>query len=105
VLFGGRSGDVANLLEPPVEFVFADSACVSLYLSRLPVSSATPGVADMTHNAHETPAGKEDSVNMPPDFLQLEQERLVVMDVAELVRVFVVPLEIPIWRRSDHEVD
>ena len=42
---------------------------------------------------------------MPPDFLQLEQECLVVLNVAKLVRVFVVALEIPIRRRSDHEVD
>ncbi len=174
MFFGGRSGDVPNLLKPPVEILFPDSARVSLPLGRLPVSSrfslhedklhvvlddgvwlirfaqelrsvgdlvrgvgnfvpndrvqvvkadtpaddanvsvkgkdkvaskVTPGDADIAHNAHETSSGNKESVNMTPDFLQLEQESFVVLDVAQLIRVFVIALEIPIRRRSDHEV-
>jgi hypothetical protein len=35
---------------------------------------------------------------MPPDLLQLEQEGFVLLNMPKLVRVLVIPLEIPIGR-------
>ena len=172
MFFGGRSCDVPNLLKPPVEVLFPDSARVPLLLGRLPVSSRfslhedklhvvlddgvwligfpqelrsvgdlvrsvgnfvpndrvqvvkadtptddanvcvegedkvaseiTPGDADVANNAHETSSGNKESVNMTPDFLQLEQERLGVLNVAKLVRVFVLSFEIPIRIMREH---
>ncbi len=175
MLFGGRSGDVPDLLKPSTEFVFGDSAFVSLRDSRLPVAprfplhkdelhvvlddgvrliwfpqklrsvgdfirsvgnlvpddrvqvvktdppaddadigmkgedkvapEVAPGDANIPDDADQSPAWDQDSVDVPPDLLQLKKECLVVLNVSELVRVLVVTFEIPIGRRSDHKMD
>lgn len=68
-------------------------------------SEIAPSDAHISDDAHQTAAGDKDSVHVSPDFLQLKEEFIVVLDVAELVWVLVVPLEIPVGGRSYDQVN
>ena len=35
---------------------------------------------------------------MPPDLVQFGKKGLVVLDMAQLIRILVVTLEVPVWR-------
>jgi hypothetical protein len=59
-------------------------------------SKIAPSDADIPNNAHETATWYKDSVGVPPDLLQFLEKGLIVLNMAELVRVLVVPLEIPV---------
>lgn len=59
---------------------------------------------DVPHNADQSPARNEDAEYMAPDLLQLSEERLVILNVAELMRVFVVLFEVPIRRGCDNDM-
>jgi hypothetical protein len=63
------------------------------------------GQADITDYADQSPPGDKNSKAVGPDACELEDELLVVLDVPQLARVFVVPLERPIRGRCDDEVD
>ena len=60
--------------------------------------------ADIADHADETPAWCKDAKDVSPDLFQLIQECLVVIDVAELVIMLVVSLEVPVRRRRDHKM-
>ena len=83
----------------------ADDADVGMEGKDEMASEVAPGDANVADDADQTPAGNQDAVDMPPDLLQLEQECLVVLNVSELVRVLVVPFEIPVGRRRDDKMD
>jgi hypothetical protein len=42
---------------------------------------------------------------MFPNLLQFLDKGFILINVAELIRVFVVTLKVPIGRRCDHEMD
>ena len=56
----------------------------------------SPRYAHIAYDTHQPSAGSQNPEDMPPDFFQLEKERLVVLNVPELVRVLVVTFKIPI---------
>jgi len=64
-----------------------------------------PCDTDIPDNSNQTSARDEYSEYMSPNPLQLSKECFIVLDVAELSRVFVVALEIPIWRGRDDKMD
>jgi len=68
-------------------------------------SKIATGDTNITDHADKPPSRNEDPVNMAPDFLKLKEERLVILDMAKLVRVLVVPLEVPIRRRGHDKMD
>lgn len=53
-------------------------------------SKITPGHADISHHAYKSAARNQNPVNMPPHLLDLEQKRLVILNMAQLVGVFIV---------------
>ncbi len=55
-----------------------------------------PGDADIPDNAHKSATRYKNSVDMSPDLLQLKEKCLVILDMAELIRVLIVLLEIPV---------
>lgn len=59
---------------------------------------------DIPHNADQSPAWNENTKYLSPDLLQLGEECLVVLNVAELVRVFIIPFEVPIRRGCDNKM-
>ena len=83
----------------------ADDADIGVQRKNKVTSEFAPRDADVADDAHQTATGNEDSVDVPPDLFQLEQKCLVVLDVAELVRILVISLEIPVGGRSYDEVD
>jgi hypothetical protein len=63
------------------------------------------GHADITDHAHQPSTGDKDTKSMPPNFFQLAQKSLVILDMPELIRILIVSLEIPVRRRGNDEVD
>ena len=61
--------------------------------------------ADIADHANQTPSGNKNAEYVPPDLLQFSKKCFVVLNVAELVRVLVVPFQVPVWRRRDDEMD
>jgi hypothetical protein len=61
--------------------------------------------ADIAYYADETPTRHEDAKGVSPHLVQLIEECLVIVDVAKLVIMLVISLEIPVWRRSNHKMD
>jgi hypothetical protein len=61
--------------------------------------------ANITDNADKAAAGDENTEHMPPDLFQFTYECFVVLNVSELIRIFVVAFEVPIRRRCDNEMD
>jgi hypothetical protein len=53
----------------------------------------------IAHYANQTSSRSKDAEYMTPYFFQFGKKRLIVLDVTELVRVFVVALQVPIRRR------
>ncbi len=68
-------------------------------------TETSSGNADITNDTDQSPARNQQPIDLPPDFVQLIKETLIVINVSHLVRVFIVPLEIPVWWRGYHEVD
>lgn len=56
----------------------------------------SPRYAHIAYDTHQPSAGSQNPEDMPPDFFQLDQETLVILDVSELIRVLVIALQIPI---------
>jgi hypothetical protein len=50
-------------------------------------------------------SGYQRFVGAPPDLIQLLEEIIVVLDVAQLIVVVIVLFERPVWRRRYDEVD
>jgi hypothetical protein len=67
-------------------------------------SKLAPSYANIANNAYQTPAGNEYTVCMPPNLLQLKEKYFVILNVPKLVRVIVVPLEIPVGRGCDNKM-
>jgi hypothetical protein len=55
-----------------------------------------PCNAHISDDTHQPPAWNQDTINMPPDFLQLNQKLFIILNMTELFRVFDVLLKIPI---------
>jgi hypothetical protein len=54
--------------------------------------------ANVAHNANEASTGHQDTETLSPSFREFGEKLLIVGNVAELGRVFAVPLQCPIWR-------
>src|SRR5947207_2330590 len=67
-------------------------------------ASSLTSDADVAHIAAHSPAPHENAEAMPPDFIELVEKPLVIFDRAHLVRVIVVILQRPVWRRCDDKV-
>ena len=78
-----------------------DDANVSMKRKNKMAPEGAPGDTNIPDNANQTSTGNQDSVDVSPDLLQLEQERFVVLNVSGLIRILVVPFEIPVGRRRD----
>ena len=55
------------------------------------------GHADIADHAHQPPTGDKDTKSMPPNLFQLTQKCLVILDMPKLIRILLVPFEIPVW--------
>jgi len=66
------------------------------------VTSGDTGVADY---ANEPSARDKDPEDMPPDLVQFGKKGLVVLDMAQLVRILVVTLEVPVWWGGNDQMD
>ena len=56
----------------------------------------SPRYVHIAYDTHQPSAGSQNPEDMPPDFFQLDQETLVILEVSELIRILVVALQIPI---------
>jgi hypothetical protein len=56
----------------------------------------TSGHTYITDHAYQPAPGNKNTIDMLPNLLQLPQEALVVLDMSQLVRGFVVAFKIPI---------
>ncbi len=74
----------------------ANDADIGMQRKNQMTSEIAPRNADIPDDAHQTATWNKDSVGMPPDLLQLKKECFVVLDMTELVRVFIIPLEFPV---------
>ena len=75
-----------------------DDAYISVKRKYKMSSEITPCHANVSDNTYQPPAGDEYPINMPPDLFQLKKKCLIVLYMAKLIRMFIVPLEIPIGR-------
>jgi len=63
------------------------------------MSSEVPASdTDISDHTNKPTSRDQDSIHMPPNLLQLEEERFIILDMAELVRAIVVALQVPIGR-------
>jgi hypothetical protein len=76
----------------------ADDADVGMKRENEVPSKIPPGDAYVADDTDQPSPRNQYAVNVPPYLLQLEKECLVVLNVSELVGVFVVPFEIPVRR-------
>ena len=83
----------------------ADDADVRVQRKNEVSPEIASGHANIADNADQAAAGNENPEHLSPDLLQLIQERLVILNVPELIRILVVALEVPIGRRRDDEMD
>ena len=83
----------------------ADDADVGVQGKHEVASEIAARDADITDHANKPPSGDQDSVDMPPDLLQLKEERFIILNMAELVRVFVIPFQVPIGGRRDDKMN
>lgn len=83
----------------------AHDADVGVQRENQVASEIPPCDAHIPDNAHHTTTGNKYSVDVSPDLLQLKEESFIVLDMAELVRVLIVPLEIPVRGRSHDKVN
>jgi hypothetical protein len=63
-----------------------------------------PRNTDVPYDTNQAPAWNKYPEDVSPDFLQLRKKCFVILNVAELIRVFIVTLEVPIWRRCNNKV-
>ena len=68
-------------------------------------SEIASGHADIADHANQAPTGDKDTKGMPPNLFQLVKKSLVILNMPQLIRVLIVPLEIPVWGGSNDEVD
>jgi hypothetical protein len=57
-----------------------------------------PRNANIAYDADETAARDKNAEYMTPNLLQFAKKCLIILDVAELIRVLVVTFEVPIGR-------
>jgi hypothetical protein len=68
-----------------------------------PVLSA--GHTHISYDYYQASAFHENAPTFPPDLVQFVEERFVVIQVTQLPGCISVVLEIPVWWRSDDEMD
>ena len=83
----------------------ADDTYVSVQGKYKVPSEIAPGYADIANHAHKTPTGNEDAENMFPNFFQFSKKCLIILDMTQLIGIFVIPFEIPVRRGSNNEVN
>ena len=71
----------------------------------LVLTEAAPRAADVAHDDAEATAWDEDAKALLPDLVELLEETLVVVNMAELPRAVSVLDEVEVGRRGDHQVD
>ena len=71
----------------------------------LVLTEAAPRPADVAHDDAEATAGDEDAEALLPDLVELLEETLVVVNMAQLPRAISVLDEVEVGRRGDHQVD
>jgi hypothetical protein len=57
-----------------------------------------PGYTNVPHDTNKPSSRDKDPEDMPPDLVQFGKKGLVVLDMAQLIRIIVVTLEVPVWR-------
>lgn len=67
-------------------------------------AKGAPSNAHVTDDTHQPPPRHEDAVHVAPHSLELPQEILVVVDMPKLIRMVVIPFEIPVRRRRHNEM-
>ena len=65
----------------------------------------TSGDTNVADDANEPSTWDKDPENMPPDLVQFGKKGLVILDMAQLIRVLVVTLEVPVWRGGNDQMD
>jgi hypothetical protein len=94
--------DRVEVVEPDLATHHAD-VCVEWHDD---VASVIPSrEADVAHDANETSPGHKNPVRLAPYIAELLEKLFVVGHVPHLRRTFIVPLECPVRRRCDHEVN
>jgi hypothetical protein len=68
-------------------------------------SEIASGHADIADHTNQPPAGDKDTKGMPPNLFQLVKKSLVILNMPQLIRVLIVPFEIPVWGGSYDEVE
>ena len=74
----------------------ADDADVRVQRKDEVPAKIAPRHANIPHDADQAAAGNENPEHLSPDLLQFSQEGFVILDMPELIRMFVVALEVPI---------
>ena len=60
--------------------------------------------ANVANHAHEAAARNQNTINLPPDFGQLAEKLFIVPKMPELVWILLIALQIPVGRRSHHQM-
>ncbi len=88
-------GSVCNLVpDDGVQVVESDSPADNANVGMKGKDQVAPEIAscdaDIANDAHKATTRYKDTVDVPPDFLQLKEKRLIILNVAQLVGIFVV---------------
>ena len=76
----------------------ADHAGIRMKRKHQMTAKIAPGNADIADHAYQSAPWNKDTINMAPDPLQFFQEGFIVLNVPQLVRVFIITLQVPIRR-------
>jgi hypothetical protein len=61
--------------------------------------------ANIAHDTNKPPAGNKHPINFAPHFFKFLKKTFVIGDMAELVFRFIITLKLPVWGRSENEMD
>ena len=67
--------------------------------------TTTAGHTNITYDADDSAPRDQHTVALPPDPIELIVERIVVVNVAELIRMIVVLLQVEVRRRRDNKMN
>src|ERR1041384_6045504 len=89
--------DWIQIVEPNLA---AEDADVSMEREYKMPAKSFPGDTHVADNADESSTRDENAEGVPPDLVQLGEKPLIVLDMSELVGVFLVAFQIPVRRRG-----
>ena len=64
-----------------------------------------PGHADISDYAYKASTGNKDAVNMLPDFFEFSKKPFIILDMPQLIGIFVITFKIPIRGRGNNEMN